>query len=76
MDIPHDQYMYWQTMVDNANTQARYDLATGLNATLSRDGTQYCWRIGETLPDGVAGFGDTAADALEDLWRNFHNEKA
>ena len=67
---------YWDTMQHNADLAQRYELANKLGAMLSVDGNQYCWLIGEDLMQGVAGFGDTAAEALKDLWMNFHNMKA
>ena len=32
-------------------------------AELSKDGDQWCWLYGENLQEGVAGFGDTPAQA-------------
>jgi hypothetical protein len=35
--------------------------------TLSRDGNQWCFLFGESLAEGVAGFGDTPALAATDF---------
>lgn len=42
---------------------------------LSIDGNQWCALYGENLQDGIAGFGDTAADAMRDFdqaWNNWN----
>jgi hypothetical protein len=42
---------------------------------ISIDGNQWCALYGENLQDGVAGFGDTPADAMrafDDAWRNWN----
>lgn len=36
------------------------------------DGNQWCALYGENLQDGVAGFGNTPAAAMEDFDRNWH----
>jgi hypothetical protein len=38
---------------------------------LSIDGDQWCALYGENLQDGVAGFGDSPADAMRDFDRNW-----
>lgn len=35
-------------------------------AELTKDGNKWCCLIGENLQDGVAGFGDTVAQAIND----------
>ena len=40
------------------------------------DGNQWCALYGENLQDGVAGFGDTPADAMADFDTNWHGQKA
>lgn len=37
------------------------------DVTLSRDGNQWCALMGDNLQVGVAGFGDTLKEALEEL---------
>jgi hypothetical protein len=39
---------------------------------LSIDGNQWCALYGENLQDGVAGFGNSPADAMWDFDRNWH----
>lgn len=41
---------------------------------LMRDGNQICALIGRDLVEGVAGFGDTAQDAIEDLLKRLDDE--
>ncbi len=74
------EYQYWATMQYNADEQQeslkesrKQQLARNLNAVLSKDGNQFCWLIGENLQEGIAGFGDTVALALDDLYEQFHN---
>lgn len=44
--------------------------AVVLGLSIKRDGDQYCILWGENLQTGVAGFGKTPADAIQ----NFENE--
>lgn len=39
---------------------------------LSIDGNKWCALYGDNLQDGVAGFGDSPADAMWDFDRNWH----
>jgi hypothetical protein len=39
---------------------------------LSIDGNQWCALYGENLQDGVAGFGSSPADAMQDFDANWH----
>ena len=39
--------------------------------SLTIDGNQWCALYGENLQDGVAGFGDSPADAMNDFDRNY-----
>ena len=38
-----------------------------MNITISQDGNQVCVLLGDNLQEGVAGFGDTLADAVKDF---------
>lgn len=40
--------------------------------SLSIDGDQWCALYGDNLQDGVAGFGDSPANAMWDFDRNWH----
>ena len=43
--------------------------------TLTVDGNQFCALYGENLQEGIAGFGDTANDAMRDFdkqWNGFN----
>jgi hypothetical protein len=46
-----------------------------LRPKLFPDGNQWCALYGENLQEGVAGFGDTPAEAMLDFDRNFHSQK-
>ena len=39
------------------------------------DGNQWCALYGENLQEGVAGFGDTPADAVTDFNKNWLNQR-
>lgn len=41
---------------------------------LSIDGNQWCALYGENLQDGVAGFGDSPANAMWDFDRNWYKK--
>ncbi len=41
--------------------------------TISVDGNQWCALYGADLQTGVAGFGDTPAQAMEDFDHNWHS---
>lgn len=40
-----------------------------------KDGDQWCFLYGEDLQSGVAGFGETIADAAMDFYNNICKEK-
>lgn len=42
-----------------------------LRPALSIDGNKWCALFGDNLQDGVAGFGDSPAEAYEDFDRNW-----
>jgi len=68
----HAEYMYWDQMQSNADDAMKQQLAGNLGAKLVKDGNQWCWLIGDDLQSGVAGYGDSPRDALDDLWMHFH----
>jgi len=41
---------------------------------LSTDGNQWCALYGDNLQDGVAGFGDSPAKAMQDFDNSWHKE--
>lgn len=43
--------------------------------TISVDGNQWCALYGLDLQTGIAGFGDTPAQAMEDFDRNWYSYK-
>jgi hypothetical protein len=38
---------------------------------ISRDGDKYCVLMGSNLMDGIAGFGDSLKEAMDDFNKNF-----
>lgn len=51
---------------------ARYERPSAVfRPRLSIDGNQWCALYGDNLQDGVAGFGDSPADAMWDFDRNW-----
>ena len=44
--------------------------------TITVDGDQWCVLYGSDLQEGVAGFGDTPAKAMEDFDKNWYWQKA
>lgn len=65
---------YVQTMqCDFRDAVSRYERPSAIfRPALSIDGNQWCALYGENLQDGVAGFGDSPADAMWDFDRNWH----
>ena len=53
-----------------AETQARVSFI--LKPRLSIDGNQWCALYGESLQDGVAGFGDSPDEAYRDFDKNWY----
>lgn len=39
------------------------------------DGNQFYFLLGDNIQSGLAGFGDTAAEAAYDFWKSFYNYK-
>ena len=42
---------------------------------ISIDGDKYCVLLGENIQSGIAGFGDTMRDAMNNFDANFDNQK-
>lgn len=53
----------------------KLDLIEKLKPKFSIDGDQYCYLYGESLQEGIAGFGSTANEAMGAFYLAFHNEK-
>lgn len=82
-ETTHQEFQYWCDMQYKAEAEMeilkesrKQQLVRNLNAVLSKDGNQFCWLIGEDLVQGIAGFGDTVALALDDLWDQYNNYSA
>jgi len=68
--IAHSVLMAQATVQEVA---ARYgDPSAIYRPRLSIDGNQWCALYGENLQDGVAGFGDSPAQAMADFDRNWN----
>ena len=50
-------------------------LVATLRPELSQDGDQWCFLYGKNLQSGVAGFGDTPAQAVSNFNDNWRSEK-
>jgi hypothetical protein len=50
-------------------------LVATLKPELSQDGDQWCFLYGKDLQSGVAGFGDTPAQAMNNFNENWYHEK-
>jgi hypothetical protein len=50
-------------------------LVATLKPQLSQDGDQWCFLYGKDLQCGVAGFGDTPAQAMSNFNENWYHEK-
>ena len=48
--------------------------STIMRPKLSIDGNQWCALYGDNLQDGVAGFGDSPAKAMQDFDNSWHKE--
>ena len=47
-----------------------------IKPSLSKDGDQFCYLLGENLQDGIAGFGDTVGQAMQNFVTAFWTTKA
>jgi len=61
-------------MQKRLDTLKKLELIEKLKPTFSRDGNQYCYLYGEDLMQGIAGFGNTVAEAVHDFYRAFWND--
>lgn len=53
---------------------AELHLVAILKPTLSKDGNQWCYLLGENLQEGIAGFGDTPYKAAVDFSRAYKQD--
>lgn len=73
IDVSNDAYLARMAIVEAcAFMQAPSVL---YRPTLSADGTKWCALLGENLQEGVAGFGDTPAEAMADFDKAFNNSR-
>lgn len=69
-----DQIAHWAQMAYEAVRQAAtsYEYpSVKYRPRLSIDGNQWCALYGDNLQDGVTGFGDSPAAAMDDFDRNW-----
>ena len=64
MELTNDDYEAASYRRDSAQEQAEFNLFSMLKPSLQRDGNQWCVLYGEDLQVGIAGFGDSPADAI------------
>ncbi len=62
-------------MFSRMQTLKELDLIEKLNPKFSRDGNQFCFLYGKDLQEGIAGFGDTVAEAVSDFYKSYYNTK-
>lgn len=70
---------HWSHMAKEAigSAAARYEAPSAIfKPRLGIDGNQWCALYGDNLQDGVAGFGDSPADAMWDFDRNWNTKLA
>ena len=64
-----------EAAVSKAQSEARKnDPSYIYRPTFSVDGNKWCALYGENLQEGVAGFGDSPAEAYADFDRNWHKK--
>ena len=63
-------------MLKRIDALKELDLIQKLKPNFSKDGDQYCYLYGENLQEGIAGFGNTTAEAMSDFYRAFWNDTA
>ena len=59
--------------IDRLETLKQLDLIEKLKPTFSKDGNMFCYLYGENLQEGIAGFGETVAIAMNDFYKNFYS---
>ena len=73
---------HWRTAeITSALHQAATDLINlqiieKLNPKFSKDGNQFCFLYGENLQEGIAGFGSTVFEAVNDFCKSYYQTKA
>ena len=68
-------FSYYAETIKNEFLNTAFEMqrpSTVHKPKLSIDGDKWCALYGENLQDGVAGFGDSPAQALSDFDKNWH----
>lgn len=73
IDVSNDAYLARMAIVEAAGLASRPSVL--FRPAISADGTQWCVLLGDSLADGVAGFGDTPDLAMIDFDKNFYNAR-
>jgi hypothetical protein len=79
MKIDFEHYkgdMIGNEMLNNLDLERRLGIIRNLAPRFGKDGNQFYYLYGENLQEGIAGFGDTAHDAMDNFIKAFYNEKA
>jgi hypothetical protein len=72
-DISHMRAILQEQFCATAMEMARP--AVLFKPTLLRDGDKWCALLGENLQEGIAGFGDTVAEAMTNFDQAFYKER-
>jgi hypothetical protein len=68
---------FYADQVKNSFQEAAWEIARPsviLKPAVSIDGNQWCVLYGENLQDGLAGFGDSLAEAMEDFDKEYNKK--
>jgi hypothetical protein len=74
MEAWQEQQIYEETL-RKVEEERRLQLIEKLKPAFGKDGNQFYFLLGENLQEGIAGFGDTVADAVSNFFHNYNNEK-
>lgn len=65
----------YEAELERVNTEKTYACIAILKPTLSVDGDQYCYLLGDNLQEGIAGYGDTVFHAMQAFEIDLHIRK-
>ena len=75
LDYYH-QGVITQAYSADASTRQELAIVSSFNLVPYKDGNMWCYLLGENLQEGVAGFGKTPYQAMQDFNKNFYAEQA
>lgn len=70
----HDSRALYERQIENVELEEQLLMVKNLQPKFSKDGNQFCYLYGENLQVGIAGFGDTPAQALRKFYEAFMYE--